>query len=261
MKASEIKLLIQEKYSEIANSNKESEHSCCCSNKTYTIFSEDYSNKPGYIPSADLQLGCGIPTDYSGIKPNNHVLDLGSGAGNDCFVARRLTGDKGLVVGLDFTDAMLEKARKNAEKLSYTNVEFVKGDIEEMPFQGNKFDVIISNCVLNLVPNKAKAFSEMYRVLTNGGHFCVSDVVIRGNLPVSIKDDADMYASCVSGALPQDAYIGLLEKAGFKNIEIKKEKCISLPQEILKNHLSEDDASKLAIEQMGIYSITVIGYK
>jgi SAM-dependent methyltransferase len=174
-----LKDLVQRKYSEIANQSKTANQSSCCGfgpccgEMDYTIFSDDYFGSEGYNPDADLGLGCGIPTDFAGLKAGDHVLDLGSGAGNDCFVARAMVGEFGYVNGLDFTEAMLEKARENNLKLGYGNVEFVKGDIEEMPFAAYRFDVVLSNCVLNLVPDKEKAFAEIFRVLKPGGHFCV----------------------------------------------------------------------------------------
>ena len=134
----------------------------------------------------------------------NTVLDLGSGAGNDCFVARALVGEVGYVAGIDFTEAMVEKARENTRKLGYSNVDFILGDIENIPVRFGVVDVVISNCVLNLVPDKQKAFSEIYRVLKQGGHFCISDVVLQGELPNELRDDAAMYAGCVAGALQQD---------------------------------------------------------
>ena len=185
------------------------------------------------------------------------MLDLGSGAGNDCFVARAIVGETGKVTGIDFTDAMLEKARKNVAKLGFSNVEFVKGDIEEMPLADNQFDVIVSNCVLNLVPDKTKAFSEIYRVLKPTGHFCVSDVVIKGVLPEKLQKDAEMYAGCVSGAIDINEYIGIIEKKGFKSIEIHKQKAIEIPVEILKEYLNDAEILQFKNKEIGIYSITV----
>ena len=178
MNAIELKRIVTEKYGKIAaQSDKLGESSCfrqpegCCSTVDYTIFSESYENLDGYVPDADLNLGCGIPTAFAGINKGDSVLDLGSGAGNDCFIARALVGDSGRVTGLDLTDEMLQKATRNLEKLGHKNVSFVKGDIEEMPLPDNAFDVVLSNCVINLVPDKNKAFSEIFRVLKPDGHF------------------------------------------------------------------------------------------
>src|SRR5512133_1279726 len=161
MNAEELKLVVKEKYGQIAEQSPDEKScgcgsSCCGSGVDYTVFSENYESKEGYNPEADLNLGCGIPTDYAGIKKGDHVLDLGSGAGNDCFVARSIVGDEGKVTGLDFTEAMIDKANENLGKLGFKNVEFVRGDIEEMPLPENNFDVVVSNCVLNLVPDKNK---------------------------------------------------------------------------------------------------------
>lgn len=267
MKAEDLKLIVQEKYSEIAKQSKEqNQSSCCgstcgCGNADYTIFSDDYSNQEGYNPDADLGLGCGIPTEYARIHAGAHVLDLGSGAGNDVFVARSLVGESGKVVGIDFTNEMLEKANTNKEKLGYSNVEFVKGDIENMPLKANSFDVVISNCVLNLVPDKEKAFSEINRVLKPGAHFCVSDVVLQGELPEELQKDAEMYAGCVSGAIQMNDYLKTIEKAGFSNVEVNTKKTIQVPDEILSKYLSNDELISYKNSKTGIFSITVSATK
>lgn len=265
--ANQLKAIVKEKYGAIANQSKEQNQSSCCGTTAccgdldYTIFSEDYSKSQGYNPEADLGLGCGIPTDFANIKEGHHVLDLGSGAGNDCFVARAIVGDSGKVTGLDFTEEMIEKARTNNKKLGYSNVEFIKGDIEEMPLATEQFDVVVSNCVLNLVPDKQKAFSEISRVLKKGGHFCVSDVVIKGNLPAMLKQDAEMYAGCVSGAIQMEAYHGIIDKLGFSNVTVHKEKVITIPDDILTNYLSEQELTEFKNEGTGIFSVTISAYK
>ncbi len=269
MKEKEIKAIVREKYGQIASqSDKSSSSGCCCGSSSssccgpdYTVFSESYDTLEGYHAEADLGLGCGIPTDYAGIKKGDSVLDLGSGAGNDCFVARALVGDEGYVTGLDFTEEMVEKARQNTLKLGFDNVEFVYGDIEEMPLQSNAFDVVISNCVLNLVPDKQKAFSEISRVLKAGGHFCVSDVVVKGVMPEKLRKDAEMYAGCVSGALQLDDYINHIENAGFKDIEVHKMRRIDLPRELLAGYMDESDIEDFFGENHGIFSITVTAIK
>jgi ubiquinone/menaquinone biosynthesis C-methylase UbiE len=266
MKAEDLKFVVKEKYGEIAKQSKiQNETSCCgvggCCSVDYTIFSESYDKLKGYNPDADLGLGCGIPTQFALIKEGDWVLDLGSGAGNDCFVARAIVGESGKVTGIDFTDAMIEKARKNVAKLGFTNVDFVKGDIEEMPLADNQFDVIVSNCVLNLVPDKTKAFSEMLRVLKPGGHFCVSDVVIKGELPEKLQKDAEMYAGCVSGAIEMDKYVGIIREQGFQNIEIHKQKDIHIPEEILQNYLNTEEMETFRKGEIGIYSITISAVK
>ncbi len=266
MKSEELKQFVKEKYGKIAE-QRDSEKPCSCGTSCcgpevdYTVFSEDYRNKEGYNPDADMNLGCGIPTDFAGIKQGDHVLDLGSGAGNDCFIARAIVGEKGKVTGIDMTEQMISKARENCLKLGYLNVEFVSGDIEEMPFAENTFDVVISNCVLNLVPDKSKAFVEIFRVLRYGGHFCVSDVVIRGRLSEKMKKDAEMYAGCVSGASEMDDYLKFIREVGFIDIEVHKQKEIKLPDTLLSEFNDPDEMNRFLRGQTGIFSITVTAYK
>ncbi len=266
MKNEEIKNSVKVKYTEIAiQTQEENANSCCgvggCSTVDYAIFAEDYSKLKGYNKDADLGLGCGIPTEFAHIKEGDTVLDLGSGAGNDCFVARELTGVTGKVIGVDFTDAMINKARTNAEKLKFNNVEFRQGDIENMPISDNSIDVIVSNCVLNLVPDKVKAFAEMHRVLKAGGHFSVSDVVLQGALPDGLKNDAEMYAGCVSGAIQMADYLNIIHQAGFEEVAVQKQKVIVLPDEILSQYLNEDEITNYKNGDFGIFSITVFGEK
>ncbi len=261
-----LKQIVKEKYSEIANQDKDTNASSCCgaggcSTKVYNIMTDDYTQLDGYVQDADLGLGCGLPTEFAKIKKGDVVLDLGSGAGNDCFVARNEVGDEGRVIGIDFTEAMIEKARINAKKLDYSNVEFVYGDIDDMPLENNLADVVISNCVLNLVPNKEKVISEIYRVLKPGGHFSISDIVLIGTLPEKIKEAAEMYAGCVSGAIQKSEYIGLIEKTGFQNISIQKEKVITVPDDILSNYLSTDEIVEFNNSGVGIFSVTVYAEK
>lgn len=268
MKEKDIKSVVKEKYGQIARLNKDSADSgCCCGpsssccGTSYTVFSESYDELEGYNPDADLGLGCGIPTDYAGIKTGDSVLDLGSGAGNDCFVARALVGEEGHITGLDFTPEMVEKARNNALKLGFENVEFVSGDIEEMPLKSNSYDVVISNCVLNLVPDKKKAFCEIMRVLKPGGHFSVSDVVLKGNLPLKLKESAEMYAGCVSGAIKIDEYIDIIRTAGFADVKIQKQRSIDIPEHILNNYLTVSEMELLRRGEAGIFSVTVTACK
>jgi len=260
---SELKNIVKEKYAEIASATMKT--SCCgTSNKkviAYSMINDDYSKLDGYVAEADLNLGCGLPTEFAGIKEGDTVIDLGSGAGNDVFIARSIVGDEGKVIGLDFTEEMLAKANKNNEKLGYKNVEFKLGEIEQMPFEDNLADVVVSNCVLNLVPDKQKAFSEIYRILKPGAHFCVSDIVIKGELNPELKKSAAMYAGCVSGALQQEEYLDKIAQAGFKNVEIKKTKRIDLHDDLLKNYLDDKGIKSYKENVKGIFSITVVGYK
>jgi len=263
MENKDLKQVVKEKYGEIAKQSKEqAESSCCgsigcCSTLDYKVFSENYQDQEGYSPDADLGLGCGIPTQFAGIRKGDSVLDLGSGAGNDCFVARAIVGDSGQVTGLDFTDGMLVKASDNNKKLGYSNVEFVKGDIEEMPLPDNQYDVVISNCVLNLVPDKKKAFGEIYRVLKPGGHFCVSDVVIKGVLSEKMKKDAELYAGCVSGACEMNEYLKIVENTGFVNVQVHKQKEIKLPETLLSGYNDPKQLKAYYTGDTGIFSITV----
>lgn len=262
----EVKELVKNKYSQIVLQGKEdTAASCCgpscCSGETYNIMNDDYSKLEGYNPDADLSLGCGLPTQFAKIKKGDTVLDLGSGAGNDCFVARHEAGDGGHVIGIDFTTAMVEKARANAAKMGFGNVEFRLGDIEHMPVDDSTIDVVVSNCVLNLVPNKEKAINEIYRVLKPSGHFSISDVVLVGDLPEKIQNAAELYAGCVSGAIQKDEYLGIIESVGFKSISIQKQKQIVVPDDILACYLSTDEISDFKKSGTGIYSITVYAEK
>ena len=261
-----LKTLVRDKYAAIALQDKEENAaSCCgsgcCSTEVYNIMNDDYSTLEGYAPEADLNLGCGLPTQFAKIRKGDVVIDLGSGAGNDCFIARHETGETGKVIGVDFTPAMIEKARANADSLEYNNVEFRLGDIEKLPVTANKADVVVSNCVLNLVPDKEQAFCEIYRVLKPGGHFSISDIVLTGELPPRIREAAEMYAGCVSGAISKEEYLGMITTKGFKNVTIQKEKPIVIPDDILKTYLSEDEIHAFRSSGNNIVSITVYAEK
>lgn len=225
------------------------------------VMAQDYQQLSGYVADADLGLGCGLPTQFAQIKPGDTVVDLGSGAGNDCFVARAETGESGRVIGLDMTPAMIDRARKNTKALGYANVEFVYGDIEDMPLPENLADVVVSNCVMNLVPDKQKAFAETFRILKPGGHFSISDIVLKGELPGSLQRDAEMYVGCVSGAIQKNAYLQLVQDSGFTNIQVQKEREITLPDTVLQNYLSADEISHYRQQDKGIYSVTVFAQK
>lgn len=262
----ELKELVRQKYSEIALQDKsDNAVSCCgatgCSTEVYNIMNDDYTQLDGYHPDADLSLGCGLPTQFAKIKPGDTVIDLGSGAGNDAFIARHETGVTGRVIGVDFSEAMLAKARKNVEKLGFDNVEFRQGDIEKMPISDGVADVIVSNCVLNLVPNKANVFKEIQRVLKSGGHFSISDIVLVGDLPKDLQAAAEMYAGCVSGAIQKEDYLALIRQTGFENLQIQKEKEIMVPDDILLKYLSQADLNAFKESETGIYSITVFAKK
>jgi arsenite methyltransferase len=261
-----VKEMVKQKYSEIALQDKETnESSCCgsggCSTEVYNIMADDYTTLEGYNPDADLGLGCGLPTQFANIKKGDVVIDLGSGAGNDAFIARYETGETGKVIGIDFTPAMIDKARKNAEVRGFHNVEFRQGDIEKIPVTANVADVIVSNCVLNLVPNKNGVIKEIYRVLKPGGHFSISDIVLEGELPKEIREAAEMYAGCVAGAIQKKEYLNLIEKNGFKNIRVQKDKAIIIPDDILSQYLSEEQIASFKKPGTGITSVTVYAEK
>ena len=256
--AEELKNIVKEKYGDIAEKSSSCCSGCGCDEeKDYSILAEDYATLEGYNPEADLQLGCGIPTQYAQIKKGDTVVDLGSGAGNDCFVARALTGASGKVIGLDFTERMVEKAKVNAAKLGFTNIEFILGEIEDIPIPDNTADVVVSNCVMNLVPDKEKAFLETYRILKKGGHFSISDIVLQGELPAGLRDDAAMYAGCVAGALQKEEYLDIVRKAGFRNLIIQVQKQLDLDEEIYLKYFTEDEMEVFRRSSNGIYSITL----
>jgi len=260
-----IKAMVKKKYSEIANQDQSLNQASCCgcgdaSTEVYNIMTDDYSTTEGYQELADLGLGCGLPTQYAGIRTGDTVLDLGSGAGNDVFVARHETGPEGKLIGVDFSSAMIQKARENAERLGFHNVEFREGDIESLPVNDSIVDVIVSNCVLNLVPNKAGVFAEMMRVLKPSGHFSISDIVLKGELPKPLQNAAEMYAGCVSGAIQEKDYLELIQKAGFSNVQIQKSKPIVIPNDILSQYLNPEQIERFGQDQ-GIYSITVYASK
>lgn len=271
--AEELKAIVREKYTQIAQQPRDQNAASCCGiggcepattangEPVYNIMAEDYTQQDGYVPDADLGLGCGLPTEFAGIQPGHVVLDLGSGAGNDAFIARRIVGEQGKVLGVDFTPAMIEKARANADKLGYHNVEFRQGDIEALPVGGASVDVVVSNCVLNLVPNKAKAFAEMFRVLKPGGHFCVSDIVLTGDLPPAIQQVAELYAGCVSGAIRERDYLKTVEKAGFTGLRMHKRRDILVPDNILLQYISPAELAAFRSSGVGIVSITLGAYK
>ena len=265
---SQIKELVREKYAAIAaQSQTQNASSCCgatsscCSDEVYNIMADDYTTLEGYNPEADLGLGCGLPTEFAKIKEGDTVIDLGSGAGNDAFIARRFVGEIGKVIGIDFTEPMIKKARANAEKLGLNNVEFRQGDIDDMPVTSNYANVIVSNCVLNLVPNKHKVISEIFRVLKPGGHFSISDIVLEGELPAKWKEVAELYAGCVSGAIQKQVYLEIIEAAGFKNITLQKDKAIIIPDDILANYLSTEEIATYKNGKTKITSITVYAEK
>lgn len=262
--AEEIRALVRDKYGTIARK----EASCCGSScgcesaaDGIDMIGNTYQSVEGYVADADLGLGCGLPTEHAGIKSGSTVLDLGAGAGIDAFVARRLVGENGRVYGVDMTPDMVTKARANTEKLGYHNVEFRLGEIEHLPFERDSIDVVISNCVLNLVPDKARAFAEMYRVLRPGAHFCVSDIVASAPLPEGVRNAAALYIGCVAGAEPEANYLAIIESAGFRDIRVAKSRRIDLPEDVLAGVLAGDEIAAARNDDLHLKSVTVVGLK
>lgn len=232
----DIKDIIKQEYGQIAKTSAQCGCGSCGCSSNITV--QKQSGEFGYSESemnsvpddSNLGLGCGNPTAIALLKEGDVILDLGSGAGFDVFLAAKKIGQTGKAIGIDMTDEMLEKANLNAQKGGYTNVEFRKGDIENLPIDSNSIDVVISNCVINLAPDKAKVFKEIYRVLKTGGRLMVSDVVLIKPLPENLKNNKDLLVGCVSGAILKDEYLNLLKQAGFANIEIHKEIPAFLPE-------------------------------
>ena len=262
----EIKRLVRERYSSAALGKG----SCCgpkicCDSGSDTggpdlgldMIGDAYQTIDGYLPEADLSLGCGLPTQHAGIKEGDIVLDLGSGAGIDAFVARRIVGKRGRVIGVDMTPEMITLARQNAAKLGYDNVEFRFGEIERVPIETATVDVVVSNCVLNLVPNKARAFSEIFRVLRPGAHFCVSDIVATGELSEPMRQAAALYVGCFAGALPRENYLRVIEEAGFENVKVAETKPIELADGVLQRHIDESQIAAFRESGVNLQSITV----
>jgi ubiquinone/menaquinone biosynthesis C-methylase UbiE len=260
METTQIKETVKKAYTNVLTERS----SGCCGPEccgTGESMADDYTKLEGYVADADYGLGCGIPTEFADMKKGDTVLDLGSGAGNDVFIASRAVGDNGRVIGLDMTEAMISKANANKEKLGFRNVEFRLGEIEEMPVDSDSIDVVLSNCVVNLVPDKERAYSEVYRVLKKGGHFAISDIVISGEFPGKVGQAAEMYAGCIGGALKKEEYLNFIEKAGFKNVEVLKEKSIEISDESMLKHITEKELEEYRKSGHRVLSITVRGVK
>jgi SAM-dependent methyltransferase len=255
----EIKAAVRERYGAIAGAPSST---CgCCGEAGANLVGDMYEGVAGHVAEADLGLSCGLPTHHAGIREGDTVLDLGAGAGNDAFVARALVGERGRVSGVDMTAGMVDRARANAAQLGYANVEFRLGELEALPLADASVDVAISNCVLNLVPDKATAFAETLRVLKPGGHFCVSDIVATGNLPPGIRNAAALYVGCVAGAITEADYAAVIRGAGFGDVRIVEHKPIALPDEVLRTHLSDAELAAFRASGVGLLSVTVLGTK
>jgi arsenite methyltransferase len=281
-----LKELVREKYAQIAREAPKpgdtpalrasslccapSASPCCCAPaaepSVSTYYSEDvagikeaYEKLDGHMDEADLGLGCGLPTEHAGLAAGQTVIDLGSGAGNDVFIARSVVGDTGRVIGVDMTPEMIDKARANAERRGLKNVEFRLGDIESLPVDDAAADVVVSNCVLNLVPDKRLAFAEIFRVLKPGGRFCVSDIVLKGELPAQLREVAELYVGCVAGALTTEEYIGIIHETGFAAVDIRSAKRLDLPDEYILKHIGAGELAAYRASGSAVLSITVVG--
>ena len=244
----DIRTFVRERYGKIAESFKPSESaascgcgpsdSSCCSSETTSSVRFYDTPEAAHLPEevAGLSLGCGDPITLATLMPGQTVLDLGSGGGIDCFLAARQVGPQGRVIGVDMTPAMLDKARLNKEKLGAENVEFRLGEIEHLPVSDASVDVIISNCVINLSPNKPQVFREAHRVLKPGGRLAVSDIVTDGPLPEAVKSSLSAWAGCVAGALDLKDYIAAIEAAGFVDVELSP---VYFEQETVDNAVAQ----------------------
>ncbi|MCW4030675.1 MAG: arsenite methyltransferase [Candidatus Bathyarchaeota archaeon] len=268
MKEENIKKEVRNRYAKVAKTSG----SCCASSSCCSAppLNKQVSNLVGYsedemnsVPEgANLGLGCGNPTALASLKEGERVLDLGSGAGFDCFLAAKKVGKQGKIIGVDMTPEMLDKARANAAKGKYTNVEFRLGEIENLPVADNSVDVIISNCVINLAPNKKRVFEEAYRVLAPNGRIMVSDIVLLNALPEAVQKDVEAYAGCIAGAELKDKYLDLIRQAGFGDVTIIDEK--NYPLEFI---ISEDafkgtlDNLNLSSEELKATANSVVSIK
>ncbi|MDZ7692286.1 MAG: methyltransferase domain-containing protein [Balneolaceae bacterium] len=262
----ELKQLVKEKYNKISEQPLNFNASSCCgsgeaSDKVYNIMTDDYSSVEGYNKDADLDSDVDCPPSSPASMMAIQSLTWAPAPATTVLWRGTRPARTAKCSACDFAESMIAKARKNAEKLGYNNVEFRHGDIEDMPVSKDLADVIVSNCVLNLVPNKQKVFSEIFRVLKPGGHFSISDIVLVGDLPEALREDAEMYAGCVAGAIQKQEYLGYIEDCGFENITIQKEKPIVIPDEILKKYLSGEEIEEFNNGSTGIYSITVFAQK
>jgi arsenite methyltransferase len=263
----EVRTLVRERYGAIVREGASccAPASCGCAAEMspdgLNMIGDAYAGVAGRLAEADFNLGCGVPTRHAALAAGETVLDLGSGAGNDVFIARHEVGPEGRVIGVDMTPEMIVKARANASKLGYGNVEFRLGEIEQMPVEADSIDVVISNCVLNLVPDKASAFAEMFRVLRPGGRFCVSDIVATGELPGPVQDAAGLYVGCVAGAMPEGHYLALLREVGFERVQVAEAKSVAIPDDALAPHMDAAALAAFRASAIVLKSVTVLGFK
>lgn len=262
--AEEIKNNLRQRFSEIVFQSEEYfEEECGCGSGCGCSSGNDSTDTeaPGYHPYADLGLGTGNPTRYAGIKQGEVVIDLGSGAGMDSFLARELTGATGKVIGIDMTERMVQKARQNADLAGYNNVEFRMGEAENIPATDKSAHVVIANGLISLIPDKQKAISEIYRVLKHHGRVVVSDMMIRGCMPRGLKQDAEMYAGCLAGTNTVEEYMEMFRERGFEEITLCVERKFELPDAMLHYYLPPEEASGFRDGVPGLYSITLSAEK
>ena len=268
MNDSELKVLVKKSYGNIAKKG-----GTCCPTKGSccgTLPPEEISKGIGYseeemnaVPQgANLGLGCGNPIALASIKEGETVLDLGSGAGFDSFLAANRVGPTGKVIGVDMTPEMINRARENADKGSYSNVQFVPGELEDLPVDDNSMDAVISNCVINLVPDKKKVFKEVFRVLKPGGRLMVSDLVLRQKLPLSIENSIEGYVGCISGAVMKDVYLDAIGSAGFGDVEVIEESPFSLDFFVSDStDQAIDQSPKMSAEEVNGFADSVSSIK
>jgi SAM-dependent methyltransferase len=265
-KEDRLREVVRHKYAEIVQSKAAGASASCCGpsqecSSEFNMIGDAYDGVSGYVADADLGLGCGLPVEHAGLAPGQTVLDLGSGAGLDAFVARKVVGATGRVIGVDMTAEMVARARENARKSGFENVDFRLGEIEHLPVRSNSVDVVISNCVLNLVPDKEQAFAEIHRVLKPGGHFCISDIVASRELPEWVKGIAEAYAGCVSGAIPKEEYLQLIREAGFKGVKVAAERRIEVPADLIAKSLTRQQREVAEKTDLHVMSVTVTALK
>lgn len=258
--------IVRQKYAGIVKTPLQDCGTSCCetdadTENNYNMIGDAYDGVIGYMPEADLGLSCGVPVEHAGLLSGHTVLDLGSGAGLDVFIARNEVGESGHVIGVDMTPEMVTKARNITEKSDFNNVEFRLGEIEHLPVLSDSIDVVISNCVLNLVPDKQRAFAEIFRVLKPGGHFCISDIVSSQKLPEWLKGIADAYAGCVAGAIPKDDYLHVIKETGFNQVTVAGEKRIQVPAELIASSLISEQREQAIFDDLHVMSVTVTAVK
>lgn len=264
--AHSLREFVRKKYAEIVKTDEGCCGPTCCGTEqagsgNFNMIGDAYNGVEGYVADADLGLGCGLPVNHAELKPGHTVLDLGSGAGLDAFVARREVGETGRIIGVDMTPEMIAKARENTEALGYSNVEFRLGEIEKLPVEPDSIDVVISNCVLNLVPDKLRAFAEIYRVLKPGGHFCISDIVASQALPDWTMKVAELYAGCVAGAMPKTDYLELISRNRFEDVIVRTERRIDIPDDVIAEFASSKQIGDAKARNLHVMSITVTARK